>query len=291
MRPRLAGAISEGSGPINEDGWGLAGSPDDVRAAWVLDGVTGINARSYVSGTTDAHWLVGQADHHLRHLAAAGDQPLRDICAALVDRLSKEFAALAARSPLPGDYDPPAACLLIVKRYRDGWHALRLGDSCLLSDMDDPDGSLFRLVPGPGLDRELAREAELHRQKGISETPELLKTFRTRLLASRAKRNTADGYGILECSRACLDFAEVCELPSARRILLCTDGFYRAVDHYGLCSDHELLHRGASEDGLKDLMADIRRVERDDADCRRFPRLKPADDATAVALRVAHTSY
>ena len=290
MRPRLAGTISEGSGPINEDGWGFAGTPDDVRAAWVLDGVTGINARSYISGTTDTHWLVGQADHHLRHLAAVGDRSLHDICAAVVDRLSKEFAALAARSPLPDDYDPPAACLLIVKRYRDRWQALRLGDSCLLSDMDDPEGSLFRLVSGPGLDRELAREAEVHRQKGISETSELLKTFRTRLLASRAKRNTAGGYGIFECSPTCLDFAEVCELPSARRILLCTDGFYRAVDHYGLCSDHELLHRGATEEGLKGIMADIRRVERDDADCRRFPRLKPADDATAVALRVGPPS-
>ena len=289
MRPRLTGAISEGTGPINEDGWGIVGTADDVRAAWVLDGVTGINLRNHVSGTTDAHWLVSRTGDHLRDLASREDS-LADICSALVERLSREYAVLATRSTLPEDYDPPAACLLIVKRYRDRWSALRLGDSCLIAGSDDPAGPLFRMVPEAGFDRELAIEANSRRDEGMSETSELLKSFHAKLLSGRARRNTSGGYGILECNPACVDFAETCELPTAARFLLCTDGFYRAVDHYGLYSDHDLLRRGASEDGLKQVMAEIRAVERDDIDCRRFPRLKPGDDATALSLLVAAVS-
>ena len=289
MRPRLTGAISEGSGPINEDGWGIVGTPDDVRAAWVLDGVTGINLRNHVSGTTDAHWLVSRTGEHLRDLAGCEDS-LADICSALVERLSREYAVLASRSTLPEDYDPPAACLLIVKRYRDRWSVLRLGDSCLIAGSDDPAAQLFRIVPDAGLDRELALEAKARRREGMSDTSELLKSFRARLLSGRARRNTAGGYGILECNPACVGFAETCELPPAARILLCTDGFYRAVDHYGLCSDHDLLRRSASEAGLKQVMTEIRSIEREDGDCRRFPRLKPGDDATALSLLVAAVS-
>lgn len=43
---KLQGAITEGSGAVNEDGWGFLGSTDDVTAAWVFDGVTGINEKT-----------------------------------------------------------------------------------------------------------------------------------------------------------------------------------------------------------------------------------------------------
>ena len=43
---RLVGTVSQAGGQVNEDAWGIVGRADDVAAAWVLDGVTGINGRN-----------------------------------------------------------------------------------------------------------------------------------------------------------------------------------------------------------------------------------------------------
>ena len=283
MHLRLAGGVSEGSGAINEDGWGYFGDINDTRAAWVFDGVTGINERNYVSGTTDAHWLVTRADWHLRELTRQ-DIPLADILSALVDRLSSEFRPLAARVSLPQDYDPPAACVVIVKRYRNGWQALRLGDSCLFARGDAHREPTTAASPDNAFDHWLAKDAQNLREGGITDTKELLSRFQSKLRAGRQMRNKPSGYGILECDRACLEFAQYMKLANPTEILLCTDGFYRVVDHYQRYTNASLLDACVETAGLKNVLAELRRIEREDADCRKYPRLKPSDDATAVAL-------
>ena len=122
---RLIGAVSEGSGAVNEDGFGWLGSPGDVSAAWVFDGVTGINGRNYLGEGSDARWLVSRAHVRLTELAAR-DIPLAALLQELVGGLIADFAAAAEGKDIPPNYDPPAACLILVKRYRDGWQALRL---------------------------------------------------------------------------------------------------------------------------------------------------------------------
>jgi hypothetical protein len=67
--------------------------------------------------------------------------------------------------------------------------------------------------------------------------------------------------------------------------LLCTDGYYRAVDSYGLHDETGLL--AASAAGVEQVLAGIRDTEESDPLCTRYPRFKPSDDATAVMLASA----
>jgi len=69
MKLKLAGSVCQGSGANNEDGWGFIGEEGDVDAAWILDGVTGINGKTYLPAGSDAAWFVARASHHLRALA------------------------------------------------------------------------------------------------------------------------------------------------------------------------------------------------------------------------------
>ena len=80
---KLVGAVTQGSGPINEDGWGFLGNANSVTAAWVFDGVTGINGRTLFPAGSDAAWLVAKAHDHLLKLAGL-TVPLRDILSGLV---------------------------------------------------------------------------------------------------------------------------------------------------------------------------------------------------------------
>ena len=63
---KLVGAVTQGSGAINEDGWGYVGSADDVSAAWIFDGVTGINEHNFLGGGTDAI----RRQHRVEHTQA-----------------------------------------------------------------------------------------------------------------------------------------------------------------------------------------------------------------------------
>jgi len=278
---RLIGAVSEGSGAVNEDGFGWLGSQDDVSAAWVFDGVTGINGRNYLGEGTDARWLVWRAHVRLTDLAAR-DIPLLALLEELVGGLIADFAAAAEGKDIPPNYDPPAACLILAKRYKDGWQALRLGDSCLLTRDGGGEHRMHAASPNNVLDHWLTREVAKRRAAGVLDIKALLAEFAPQLKDGRSKRNQPGGYSILEASPAALTMPDIIELGAPAEMLLCTDGYYRAVDHYGLHDDAGLIDGSAGD--VETVLAALRAAERSDPDCSRYPRFKPADDATAVML-------
>jgi hypothetical protein len=278
---RLSGAVTEGSGAVNEDGFGFIGTTLDVSAAWVFDGVTGINKQNHLGAASDAAWLVSRAHDHLLRLAAI-DKPLPDLLAALVESMTAEWNSVTNGLKLPEDYDPPAACLVFVKRYGDRWKALRLGDSCLLARSDHRGRQVVAASPNNAFDNWLSSEARKRRDAGVLDVKKLLEEFRPQLLAGRQRRNKPGGYSILECSPAALAMPEFIELGRPAEILLCTDGYFRAVDHYGLFDETGLIN--ASGRSVENVMARIRAVEASDPQCEKYLRFKPADDATAVML-------
>ena len=276
---RIIGAVTQGSGAVNEDGFGCIERDGAVSAAWVFDGVTGINGGDILGEGTDAAWLVSKADARLADLAGR-DLPLQGILDLLVEGLTADWRAAGAA--VPKDYDPPAACLILVKRYGDGWKALRLGDSCLLARMVD--GAMKTALPESAFDHWLAAEAKLRRDAGVLDVKALLAEFRPQLMASRARRNATGGYGILEADPAAARYGEFLDLGSPRDMLICTDGYYRAVDHYEMFSDAGLMDASLAA-GVDRVLTEMRAVEMSDPLCQRFLRFKPADDATAVMLR------
>jgi hypothetical protein len=278
---KLAGAVTQGNGPINEDGLGFLGTIDDIEAAWIFDGVTGINDGKFLPADSDAQWLVQRAHHHLLSLAA-DDLPLPDLLSRLVGHLISDWDATAQKLSLPASYDPPAACLILAKRYGTDWKALRLGDSCLLARYSDQRHRIHAASPNNVLDHWLTREAQKRRDAGFLDVKALLQEFRPLLMAGRQKRNQPGGYSILECNTASLAMPEFVDLGTPEQILLCTDGFYRAVDHYQMHDDASLI--AASQRSVEDVLRGIRERETEDPECIRYPRFKPADDATAVML-------
>jgi hypothetical protein len=77
------------------------------------------------------------------------------------------------------------------------------------------------------------------------------------------------------------------ELGWPESILLCTDGFYRAVDVYGIFDDAQLIPACLEPGGVERVLRSIRAVEAEDPDCTKHMRFKPADDASAIILNTA----
>ena len=67
--------------------------------------------------------------------------------------------------------------------------------------------------------------------------------------------------------------------------LLMSDGLYRAVDTFHVIAENQMM-AWAMDEGLATILAAVRRLEARDADCIRYPRLKPQDDATALLFEI-----
>ena len=186
---------------------------------------------------------------------------------------------------IPEDYDPPATCLVLLKRYGTAWQALRLGDSCLLARGNDGAHISVAASPNNAFDHWLSTEALKRRDAGMLDIKELLAEFRPQLMQGRKLRNSPGGYGILEASPSAVEFAEYFDLGMPGEILLCTDGYYRAVDYYALHSEESLLDASLAPGGVDRVLNSIRAVEASDPACAKYLRFKPADDATAVAIK------
>jgi serine/threonine protein phosphatase PrpC len=280
---RLVASITEGSGPANEDGCGVIRKGSEVTAAWIFDGVTGINGKNYMAAATDAVWIVERANQHLGSMAR-WNKPLPDILAALVAALEADWAEASKGITLPADYDAPGACLTLVKKYAGGWKALRLGDSMIITGQEEV---TVHPVPRTTLNDEedmLKREARKRRDVGMLDIKQLLKEFHGPILASRRSRNTAVGIGILVAGPETFVKPEYIDLGSPKSILLCTDGFYRAVDYYEMHSDESLLRTCVVKGGAEEVLRGIRDVEAGDPECKKYLRFKPADDATCVMM-------
>jgi serine/threonine protein phosphatase PrpC len=280
---KLAGFISEGSGPHNEDAIGFAEQGGEMVAAWVFDGVTGINGRDYLDASSDAAWIVGRANAHIQDLATR-DISLAVLLAELVERLSTDWTTAAKDLVLPQDHDLPATCLLLAKRYADGWNALRLGDSFLLTSDNDVhrwDGPRTELC---GLEALLRREAQRLRAQGNTDFKSLLQRFNPQLMASRRQRNTAGHHNILVPDQSSLAHPEFLDLGWPQSMLLCSDGFYRAVDTYAILDDAGLIEACQKPDGVSHILRHIRAIEADDPYCEKYLRFKPADDASALMM-------
>jgi hypothetical protein len=285
MKMKLAGRVSQGSGRVNEDAVGFIGAPDDVQAAWALDGVTGINDASLGLSDSDAQWFVQRIDVHLRLLLPA----VRDVATLmsdLVNRLIADQAEAIALSTLPDDYDPPAACIAALCRIGPEWHAVRLGDCRLLAK----DRQGFRRIvdfANDGFDDWITREAQRLRAGGLLDIKAISAQLQPNLFANRRRRNRDGGYGVIEADRACLAFVEHMPLMDPRSALMASDGFFRLVDHYHETTEQELLAQASGKGGVAALYDRLRAIERSDPECGKFPRFKPADDASAIALVAA----
>lgn len=288
----LHSAVTAPGSKTNEDAYSLWPDATEPLAAWVLDGVTGINDRALLPGPTDAAWFVTQVQETLPALLAiAVDRPAPDLIARLCDALAiRQDAAWLSPDGAAG-HETPAASFVLCRQLGAGLEVARLGDCLVLLEWMD---GHVQLLDDPAL---AAIEADLKarilhlRAKGVADPAATLGAMMPMLRDIRRRRNIAGGYGVLTADQGCLALLQVDRFPAEdlRSILLVSDGYYRLVDVYGAMPDAELLRR-TSESGAEKMLTELRAIEAADPHGALHPRLKIADDATALLLRRAGTT-
>ena len=284
----LSAATQPGT-KVNEDGYGCwpAEAP---HAAWVLDGVTGINDRALLPGPTDAAWFVAQVQEVLPALlSSARDMPAADLVGALVDELERRQSAAWLDARGADGRETPAASFALVRLIGSDIEVLRLGDCLVLLEAADGTVTVMDHPVLAAIEAETRGALLALRAQGITDPKQAFAAMLPQLRAQRLRRNLPDGYGVLAAERSCVPMIHLDRIPARtlRRILLVSDGYYRLVDHYGAASDAELVHRTV-ELGADAMLQQLRVIETADPMATQYPRLKIADDATALLIAVDH---
>jgi hypothetical protein len=283
---RLSAATAPG-GTVNEDGYGLW-PIDAPRAAWVLDGVTGINDRALLPGPSDAAWFVAAVQEVLPAvLADAPEVPAADLIAALVRALERRQSASWLDPRGANGRETPAASFALVRLMGGDIEILRLGDCLVLLEAADGTVTVMDHPVLAAIEAE-TRDALLEmRARGITDPKKAFETMMPRLRAQRTRRNLPDGYGVLAAEPSCLPMMHVDHMPAGelRSVLLVSDGYYRLVDHYNAMNDSELV-RQTRDVGADTLLKQLRAIEADDPLAMSYPRLKIRDDATALLVGI-----
>lgn len=274
---------SWGSDDPNED---QAGHAD--RLAWVIDGATDLVDSPLVGEVSDAAWLAERANTTLHELAADPPAALVDLPAMLNGRLAADFAKCARRHPEHA-WEHPSAAALVIRDCDVKLEWAALGDCALIAES----GTTLITIGIGGADAgdrrtaaEVARLQELH---GLGSEAERRQMIWPQLRLGRGESmNRPGGHAALSITTPPPDLIEhgSIEVSPGDYALLASDGLIRLIDIYSRYDARSLL-AAARSIGLAALLAELRDIEKNDAHCARYPRVKQSDDATGVLLRCA----
>ncbi|TVP86606.1 MAG: protein phosphatase 2C family protein [Alkalicoccus sp.] len=185
-----------------------------------------------------------------------------------------------------------------VRFHEDALEYAHLGDCMLFLEYSD--GTVRRVTFDhlSILDNLAIREAHHYRMKWLEEHglppgdeakrmhKEVKEHISPTLLTNRRKLNESNGYGVFDGSKEAERFIESGTIPliNVSKVLLISDGLQYPVspesdsDGWSQAAEHSFRH------GVDSLLAAVNELEQSDPLCYKYPRLKPADDKTAVLI-------
>jgi hypothetical protein len=272
--------VCEPSGTINED---MAGST--TTAAWVMDGATGLGDERLLPGASDAAWLVQHVDAFLHAHADSASLGITELFAGAIEDVRMAYQRHKLHDA-EARYELPSAGIIFVRCASNGIEYAQLGDCMGVfaqgSALVSVDRSRLHSLDAQVLDKMRALQ---HRE--VQDYASLRRAIRDDLRANRNLANVAGGYWVLGIEPEAAAHMETGHIPLDRPAtgLLMSDGFYRAVDTFHIIAEDRIV-AWAMDEGLATILATVRRLEALDAECRRYSRFKPQDDASALLLEI-----
>jgi hypothetical protein len=277
----LRDAISEAGGSgHNEDTFGST-----TRAAWVIDGVTGLFSVR-VDGCSAPRWFartfsdaLTSAIEHRQHA------PTLDLINGSLGECLRSWNDKGLR-----DAPYPAATFAMVRLINDQVELTSVGDCSIRFDSGNGRVAFSGDRSVEPFERKTLEQLQ-HLQSKYPLRPhsEIVEKLKTTMSSNRQYLNKVNGYNALTLCQI-LERNIVTDHIEAwhdRELLLTTDGFSRYTDLLQIGSE-QAFWDAASSRPLKDLLKNIRAAENQDGECRRYPRVKISDDATALRVSISH---
>lgn len=260
----LAGDV----GIPNDDRIGLASTH-----AWVIDGATDLGDPGLVGERGGAAWLANTADAAFHD--AVG--PLSALCETVFATVASQYTAACRRAPA-AEWELPVASFAAVSVLAGRLDCAFAGDCAVLHR--SASGTAF-VTRAPDRTSESDDAAALGVGTGglTLKSHDVLADRR----ASRARARDVLSIDPIRSQAATTSRQVFCDRGDS--ILLMSDGFSSLIDAYRAYTADGLF-RAVEERGLAAVAMELREIERLDHACRRYPRFKASDDASAMWITV-----
>lgn len=277
--------FSDAVGDCNEDAFIVTST-----FAVVIDGATGLNKVHLSSDLTDTSWMVhrlaGLLEEHLQNMSRSVEEILAICTCVLKDELDSMGYNAYQQSY-------PSACVSIVRINGDQMECFYLGDCPILlcSEGDDPIKLLYD-------DSVPARDGKVvewickeSAKRGVS-VAEACKYAVDLLKKNRYEMNTPSAYWVFEPTGVGIPHMNhfICAAEKYSSAVLMSDGFFDAIDLYQIVKSFPDLVSELKVGCAKKICKKMRQLQMDDDTFTQYPRLKIADDATAVYVEINDVS-
>jgi len=262
--------LEKGSGALNED---VLLQTDDLFG--VFDGATSLDKRKFTGELTGgllAARIAAQTFRDgrgsLEHLAA---QANRRIHRTLLDE----------KVPLNERHRLWSTSLAVVRLAGERFEYCQTGDAVILLLLDD--GSFHLVTPHIDIDRETL---QLWKESPAAKTATIHDLLAEQICRVRLQMNVS--YGVLNGEPEAMNFLRhgCHQLAGVSDILLFTDGLFLPRENPLESDDWQFLADLYRSGGLQAVRDHVRRLQRKDPACRKYPRFKQHDDIAAVAIQL-----
>lgn len=251
---------TEGDGHVTEDSCGYA-----AASAWVIDGATSLLPELDLPGASNPSWYARTLDLLLAESAkakpgpdaASGSEAGGVLAEALrrMDRVGEERAGNEHTRF-------PSAALALAQLTDGGVDVMVLADCHAAVELED--GSVVHVTSEPA-------DLRVHR-----EHPADPDQARELLRRDRELRNTPGRLWVARREPEAVQHAHLARLPAPKRVVLASDGAWRAVDLGLVDSPCSFLRAASTPIGAQQLLLELRR--------RQAAIGEKADDATILTV-------
>lgn len=266
--PRVQSLLDKGSGELNED---VLLVTDNVFG--VFDGATSLGQERFQDGMTGGLLAAQIASRTFRD-----DAQSLDVLAGMAN--SNIFSAQEAENALTGERHKLWSTSMAVVRLTE--HTLEYcqsGDALILLILKNGD---YRVVT-PDIDID-AKTLQLWKEVPASRGESIRDVLAEQIQQVRSGMNV--NYGVLNGEPEAMEFllhgSE--DLTDVSDILLFTDGLFLPRENPGEEHDWKMFVELYRREGLLGLCDHVRRLQKEDPTCRKYPRFKHHDDIAAVAI-------
>ncbi|MEF9990729.1 MAG: hypothetical protein RRZ84_02410 [Romboutsia sp.] len=269
---------NQGTSGVNEDVIGIT-----PFGAWVLDGATGLNKKNLVSKESDAKWYVNWWDEYL-YKNISSDKSLKVILGEGIELVTKVYKDKLNNVDIE-KLDMPSSSICIIKYHEKYIEYLILGDCSLF--IKNREVNVIKDARICKFDDSVFEK--MNSLEGLENMSfdDIKSSVMDLIISNRLKRNTPDGYWILEFDKNAIENSiyGYIEIENDTKIMITSDGLSSIANRYDIFEEIELIDL-AEKFGIQYIYDKLRKFETEDYKTIKFPRFKVKDDSSCIYLHI-----
>ena len=206
-----------------------------------------------------------------------------------IDKIKNELVSIGKDDLIP--IERPSASIVIIRDLNKMIEVYSLGDCSIIIENTSGDIEYIHDNSVTNLDDTIINKMIKVRDEHNLSLNELRSILLKDLYDNRLRKNTSKGYWILELDKLAIKHGIHKMYPeeNVKHVAIFSDGFAEYVSSVHLAGSWNEFMETLKSNELSYMLKNLRKLQEDDSECIKYPRLKVMDDASLllISFRIA----